>query len=73
MTGILKEHYYHDLFKVINPKIPFEKHQVYDQPGDTMQIICAKCGRDELEVGTGSHFTVVRCKKCLHELCVHDG
>ncbi len=53
--------------------IEFELHQCYDNPGDTEQHVCEKCGGGEFYVGIGSHFTVAKCIKCLHEECVHDG
>ena len=55
------------------PEKPFKLHQIYEPEGSVGQIKCAKCGRTELEVGTGSHFTVIRCPDCGHESCIHDG
>lgn len=55
------------------PEKPFELHQVYERKGDTKQVKCAKCGASELEVGCGDHFTVIRCPKCNHESCIHNG
>ena len=53
--------------------IRFKLHQCYEKPGDTEQYFCDKCGNDRFYVGLGSHFTVAKCVKCLHEECVHDG
>jgi len=57
----------------IDPENEFHLHQVYEKPGSVKQVICAKCGQKELEVGCGSYYTVIRCPKCGHESCIHDG
>lgn len=55
------------------PCEPFRLHQCYEKPGDTKLVKCGKCGCSELEVGTGSYFTVIRCPNCKIEACIHDG
>lgn len=35
--------------------------------------VCAKCGGNVFQVGTGSYFTAIRCVTCGWELCVHEG
>lgn len=55
------------------PKTKFSLYQGYDGPGSTKQIECAKCGSNKFYVGSGSYFTVVKCCKCNHEECIHDG
>lgn len=34
---------------------------------------CIFCGSTEFKVGTGSHFTAIKCKNCEWEECIHDG
>lgn len=66
--------YVNDGFSFDNePDKQFKLHQSYQEPGDTKQIKCAKCGQTRLEVGHGDYFTVVRCPDCGHECCVHNG
>jgi hypothetical protein len=55
------------------PDVPFTLHQIYTKPGSTMQAICTKCGHPDLDVGIDDCYTVVRCRKCKHEECIHDG
>lgn len=55
------------------PKVPFKLHQCYTKPGSTKQVICTKCGCQNLDVGSDDCFTVVRCRKCRYEECIHDG
>jgi ribosomal protein S27E len=55
------------------PDVPFKLHQCYTEPGSTMQVICTKCHHPDLDVGFDQYYTVVRCRKCGHEECIHDG
>lgn len=55
------------------PYVPFTLHQVYEEPGDTELVRCAKCGTSKLEVGCGHCYTVIRCPDCGHEYCIHEG
>lgn len=50
----------------------FHIGQCYDiWVAETVQ--CIKCGSKEFNVGSGTHFTVIRCPKCKWEWIVHDG
>ncbi len=51
----------------------FSLHQIYEKEGDTEQIHCYNCGSGLFRVGQGSHYTVVKCMRCQHEECIHDG
>lgn len=64
---------YKDFLFDIESEIPFKLHQSYEQPGDTKLVVCSNCGTKELEVDSGSYFTVIRCPKCKCEACIHDG
>lgn len=55
------------------PDKPFVLHQNFEEPSDTKQVKCSKCGRSTLEVGKGSYYTVIRCPDCGHESCIHEG
>jgi len=55
------------------PEKEFVLHESFGRPGDTKQVRCAKCDETKLEVGSGTHFTIVRCPNCGHEACIHDG
>ena len=37
------------------------------------KLICTLCGGDNFKVGSGSHFTAIKCVKCEWEWCVHEG
>ena len=69
----VEEYEYKGFLFNCKPETEFKEYQVYEHPGDTKSVKCAKCGRIELEVGQGSYFTVVRCPNCKHEACIHDG
>ena len=53
--------------------IKFELHQCYEEPEDTEQYLCEKCGHDKFYIGLGHCYTVVKCANCEHEECVHEG
>jgi predicted nucleic-acid-binding Zn-ribbon protein len=36
-------------------------------------LVCKKCGGKEFNVGTGNHYTAIRCINCEYEVCVHNG
>jgi len=55
------------------PEKAFTLHQIYEEPGSVKQVRCANCGNGKLEVGRGDYFTVIRCSKCNHEYCIHEG
>lgn len=49
---------------------PFEQSQSYDP---IQSFFCLTCGATEFLVGKGGYRTVIKCKKCGWEACVHEG
>lgn len=46
--------------------------QIYDdEPAIT--IGCKKCKGTTFKVGSGNHYTAIKCVTCNWQACIHDG
>ncbi len=57
----------------VKPRRAFRLHQCYESPAEMKEPICTKCKTRDFDVGCGSYFTVLRCRTCRAEVCIHDG
>lgn len=51
----------------------FKKNQIYEEPGSLLTPICIKCMVSDFYIAHGSYYTVIKCKNCGTETCIHDG
>ncbi len=44
-----------------------------NEPEAVSLLECSVCHGRDFNVGVGSSFTVIRCKSCEWEICIHSG
>lgn len=50
----------------------FHIGQIYDDKV-AKTLVCKHCGGNQFNVGSGNHFTAIKCITCQYEICIHDG
>ncbi len=50
-----------------------KQNEFHLRKNKTMKLVCSNCNTDEFQVGQDIYFTMIRCKKCGFEECVHEG